>query len=243
MLRRFLFILLLAAFALPAAANEPSLEVIVYSDLVPEPLPIPVEIEFALLSDGTVFYQDGSRMWGGLRMPRWWIGRISTAEKNALLRQISSKLKGLDGLVSRCPEDQDTCSRLCELLKADFPTDKACLGFVHDAPTAVIRYRSGDDRSWHFVGVFGYPIRASTNYYTAPDAFSDVHRMLEQFALPGAREWRDGQLRVELVDMAGFFGQRAVAWPAQWPKAQVADVTIVCAPQSSLDDRASWSAT
>jgi hypothetical protein len=191
--------LLLVPFAIPATADEPSLELIVQSDSVPEALPVPMGVEFALLSDGTVFYQEGGRIWGSLQMPRWWLGRVSLDRKNALLREVTAKLKGLDGLVSRCPEDRDTCSRLCELLRADFPSTKACLGFTHDAPTATIRYRSSDDGTWHFVGVFGYPNRATTNYYTAPDGFSDVYRTLAQFSIPRAREWRDGPLRVELA--------------------------------------------
>jgi hypothetical protein len=237
-----LLTLLLVAFAMPVAADEPNLDVIVYSDFVPEPLPVPIGVEFALLSDGTVFYQDGSQTWGELQMPRWWIGRIALAERDALLREIGAKLNGLDGTVSRCPEDRDICARLCEMLKADFPSSKACLGFTHDAPSATIRYRSSDDGAWHSVGVFGYPIRASTNYYTAPDAFAEVYRSLERFSLPDAREWRDGQLRLELVDMAGYFHKLAVEWPAQWPKPAIADVAILCAPQSSLDDETTWNA-
>jgi hypothetical protein len=235
-----LLTLLLAAFAMPVAADEPTLDVIVYSDFVPEPLPVPIGVEFALLSDGTVFYQDGSQIWGEVQMPRWWIGRIALTERDALLREIGAKLNGLEGTVSRCPEDRDTCARVCELFKADYP-DHVCIGFQYDAPTAVIRYRGGD-RAWHSVGVFGYPIRASTNYYTAPDAFADVYRSLERFSLPDAREWRDGWLRLELVDTAGHFRKLAVEWPAQWPQARGAEVAVLCAPQSSLDDEATWNA-
>jgi hypothetical protein len=241
-LRRCLLVLFLMPFAPPVTAEQPDLEVLVQSDFVPEALPVPVGVEFALLNDGTVFYQEGGRIWGGLQMPRWWIGRVTLDKKNGLLREVTSKLQGLDGLVSRCPEDRDTCSRLCELLKADFPSTKACLGFVHDAPTATIRYRGSDDGSWHFIGVFGYPVRASTNYYTAPDGFSEVYRMLEQFSIPQAREWHEGYLRVELVDAAGIALNQPVEWPAQWPKPRGGDIAIICAPQSSLDDKASWGA-
>ena len=242
MLSRCLLMLLLVPFAMPATADEPSLELIVQSDSAPEALPVPIGVEFVLLSDGTVFCQEGGRIWGGLQMPRWWLGQVTLDRKNALLREVTAKLKGLDGLVSRCPEDRDTCSRLCELLRADFPSTKACLGFTHDAPTATIRYRSSDDGTWHFVGVFGYPNRATINYYTAPDGFSDVYRTLEQFSIPQAREWRDGPLRVELADAAGVAVNPAVEWPAEWPKPRGGDVSVICAPQSSLDDKRSWGA-
>jgi hypothetical protein len=232
----------LVPFAMPATADEPSLELIVQSDFVPEALPVPMGVEFALLSDGTVFYREGGRIWGGLQMPRWWLGRVTLGRKNALLRDITAKLRGLDGRVSRCPEDRDTCARLCELLKADFPSSKGCLGFTHDAPSATIRYRSSDDGTWHFVSVFGYPIRASTNYYTAPDGFSEVYRKLEQFSILQAREWRDGPLRVELADAVGVAGSLAVEWPAEWPKPRGGDLAVICAPISSLDDKASWGA-
>jgi hypothetical protein len=239
-LSRYLLMLLLVPFAMPATADEPSLELIVQSDFVPEALPLPLGVEFALLSDGTVFYQEGGRIWGGLQMPRWWIGRIASDKKSELLLEITAKLRGLDGLVSRCPEDRDTCARLCELLKADFPSSKGCLGFTHDAPTTTIRYRSSDDGAWHVVGVFGHPIRASTNYYTAPDGFSEVYRKFEQFSIPQAREWRDGPLRVKLADAAGVAVNPAVEWPTDWPKPRGGDVAVICAPQSSLEG--SWGA-
>ncbi|HKP25930.1 MAG TPA: hypothetical protein VJV39_18825 [Dongiaceae bacterium] len=232
--------LFVVPFVMPAMADEPSLELVVRSDAIPEALPVPIGVEFALLSDGTVFYQEGGRIWGGFQTPRLWIGRMTLDRKDALLSEVTAKLRGLDGLVSRCPDDRDTCARLCELLKADFPSSKGCLGFTHDAPSATIRYRSSDDGAEHFVAVFGYPVRASTNYYTAPDGFSEVYRMLEQFAIPEAREWRDGPLRVELVDAAGVAVNPPAEWPAEWPRARGGDFAVICAPQSSLDDRRSW---